>query len=89
MDAHPDFSFRGAKGVIALTGYEGILGYRTDELESPAFAKEKEEALKVVQALKDNGWSFASHGYGHLNTETIHWPGLSETPNAGKKRSNP
>jgi len=68
VDAHPDFSFRGAKGVIALTGYEGILGYRTDELESPAFAKEKEEALKVVQALKDNGWSFASHGYGHLNT---------------------
>lgn len=68
VDAHPDFSFRGAKGVIALTGYEGILGYRTDELESPAFAKEREEALQVVQALKDNGWSFASHGYGHLNT---------------------
>ncbi|MDY3920202.1 MAG: polysaccharide deacetylase [Candidatus Limivivens sp.] len=27
---HPDFSYRGAKGVIALTGYNGILGYRTD-----------------------------------------------------------
>ena len=26
----PDFSYRGAKGTIALTGYDGILGYRTD-----------------------------------------------------------
>lgn len=27
---HPDFSYRGHKGIIALTGYNGILGYRTD-----------------------------------------------------------
>ena len=27
---HPDFSYKGAKGIIALTGYNGILGYRTD-----------------------------------------------------------
>ena len=26
---HPDFSLNGAKGVFSLTGYEGILGYRT------------------------------------------------------------
>lgn len=30
VEAHPDASYRGAKGVIALTGYNGILGYRTD-----------------------------------------------------------
>ena len=29
---HPDFSYRGHKGIIALTGYEGVLGYRTDEV---------------------------------------------------------
>lgn len=28
---HPDASYRGAKGTVALTGYNGILGYRTDE----------------------------------------------------------
>ena len=27
---HPDASYHGAKGMIALTGYDGILGYRTD-----------------------------------------------------------
>lgn len=30
IEEHPDASYRGAKGVIALTGYNGILGYRTD-----------------------------------------------------------
>lgn len=30
IEAHPDASYRGAKGMIALTGYNGILGYRTD-----------------------------------------------------------
>ena len=30
LEAHPDFSYKGAKGTIALTGYNGILGYRTD-----------------------------------------------------------
>lgn len=30
IEEHPDASYRGAKGMIALTGYNGILGYRTD-----------------------------------------------------------
>ena len=28
---HPDFSYQGAKGAIALTGYDGVFGYRTDQ----------------------------------------------------------
>lgn len=27
---HPDFSYHGRKGVLAMTGYNGVLGYRTD-----------------------------------------------------------
>ncbi len=30
VEEHPDFSYHGAKGIIALTGYNGVLGYRTD-----------------------------------------------------------
>jgi hypothetical protein len=30
VEAHPDFSFDGAKGLITLTGYEGVFGYLTD-----------------------------------------------------------
>ena len=63
---HPDFSFHGAKGIIALTGYEGILGYRTDQSE-----QERQAARPVVQRLKETGWSFASHSWGHLDAAKL------------------
>ncbi|HOJ10094.1 MAG TPA: hypothetical protein PK733_05825 [Clostridiales bacterium] len=68
---HPDFSFMGAKGIAALTGYEGILGYRTDNPPAPNIEEEKKEALKIIKRLKETGWSFACHGYGHLDTVKI------------------
>ena len=39
IDEHPDFSYKGAKAIIAFTGYNGILGYRTDETYEPGFDK--------------------------------------------------
>jgi len=65
---HPDFSYKGAKGIIALTGFNGILGYQTNAISSHSYAAEKEQALAVVKRLKETGWSFASHGYGHIDT---------------------
>ncbi len=71
VEQHPDFSHQGAKATIALTGYQGILGYRTNLLGSPQYAAEKEKALAVVRRLKETGWSFASHGYGHLDARKV------------------
>lgn len=68
VEKHPDFSHKGAKGIIALTGFNGVLGYRTDAINVLSFAAEKEQALTVIKRLKDTGWSFASHGYGHIDT---------------------
>ncbi|MEE1109534.1 MAG: hypothetical protein UH229_05600 [Lachnospiraceae bacterium] len=31
IEKHPDFSYEGARMTLALTGYNGVLGYRTDE----------------------------------------------------------
>ena len=31
IEEHPDAAYKGAKRTIALTGYNGILGYRTDK----------------------------------------------------------
>ncbi len=67
IEEHPDFSYKGAKGVLALTGYEGVLGYRTNDPESPTYEADKEAATKVAQALKADGWEFASHSWGHKN----------------------
>lgn len=90
VEAHPDFSYRGAKGIVALTGYNGILGYRTDssyetrpaDLDEnkvewlnnhPDFNIETEraEAKKVADAMKAEGWLFASHTWGHQNVGQI------------------
>ena len=84
---HPDFSYHGHKGIVALTGYEGVLGYRTDEVyktreesrltryqrafldKNPDFDFDSEvaKAKEVADAMKANGWEFASHTWGHIN----------------------
>lgn len=87
VDEHPDFSYHGHKGTIALTGYEGILGYRTDEVYRTQEAErltswqkafleanpdydwqaDVDSAAAVAEAMKADGWEFASHTWGHIN----------------------
>ncbi len=62
---HPDFSYKGAKGIIALTGYEGALGYRTNDPDSSTYKQDKETVKKIAEVMKQWGWEFASHSYGH------------------------
>ena len=77
---HPDFSYNGARGVLALSGYNGILGYRTApylaEFDNNPYAEtyglfdtdiEKEGAVSVAEALKEKGWHFAMYGYGDIS----------------------
>lgn len=86
---HPDFSYKGRKGICALTGYNGILGYRTDSVydthkdldpdqekflkDNPNFnyKEECENAKKVADKMKENGWEFASHSWGHVNHAVV------------------
>lgn len=72
---HPDFSPFGVKGCLSLTGYEGILGYRTNtdsaHVNDAAFEanrqKEIEAVKPVIRRLKETGWYFGSHTWGHIN----------------------
>ena len=75
IQEHPDFSYRGARAVLAFTGYEGILGYRTaaSYADSPTYEQDRQEAAKVAQCLKDHGWELASHSWGHLDLGTVEW----------------
>jgi hypothetical protein len=65
VQAHPDFSVGGAKGVLGLTGYEGLLGYH--HLDRPA---ERRQVIALASALKADGWLLASHTYGHIDLTT-------------------
>ncbi|MGI6107184.1 MAG: polysaccharide deacetylase family protein [Lachnospiraceae bacterium] len=93
IEAHPDFSYRGARGTLALTGYEGILGYRTSDFWynwncdyfDEKFASQRESmyynnenieqdkatAKQVADAIRELGWTFASHSWGHRDMGAI------------------
>lgn len=75
---HPDFSLRGAKGIIAATGYEGTLGYRINDMESPTLEEDRQMVRTIADRLKETGWLFASHGYGHKHTASISYNTLVE-----------
>ncbi|MGP9487679.1 polysaccharide deacetylase [Arthrobacter sp. MYb211] len=71
---HPDFSYRDARGIIAMTGYNGVFGYRTSQSQYPDsknLKKDREEATKIAEAMKKEGWVFASHSWGHIATGTV------------------
>ena len=62
---HPEFSADGAKGVLGITGYEGLFGEH--HAKTPA-ARDRLRAL--VGWLVDRGWTIASHTWGHINLTT-------------------
>jgi hypothetical protein len=59
VEKHPDFSHNGAKGIVAVTGYQGVFGYRLKD------DREKAQAKLIARTLKNTGWLIASHSYGH------------------------
>ncbi len=74
VEEHPDFSPFGAKACLSVTGYEGLLGYRTqtdgkvewtDALEANRQA-EREAVKPIIEELKRTGWTFGSHTWGHI-----------------------
>ena len=71
LEQHPDFSYRGARAIIAVTGYQGAFGYRISsdykaKLGDEAFAQACRDAREVADALRAEGYTIASHSYGHL-----------------------
>lgn len=69
IQKHPDFSYHGARAIIAVSGYEGVFGYRTKpsyeaELGNDAYEAEVKAAKEVATYLRDHGWDLASASYG-------------------------
>ncbi|MBA3233732.1 MAG: polysaccharide deacetylase family protein [Propionibacteriales bacterium] len=60
---HPEFSADGAKGVLALTGYEGLPGGHGVGRSPRARARVR----VLADQLRRDGWTFASHTYGHID----------------------
>lgn len=96
IEEHPDFSYRGARGLLGFSGEYGILGYQTSpadtvssETSSETSTNEEQETNEetsvnnmqlsasntqeianvkpVIEALKAEGWEFASSSYSHIS----------------------
>ena len=69
---HPDFSYQGARAVLAVTGYDGVFGYRTnpnvkDSQGSEYYAQQLSGAGQIVSALKDAGYELACYSYNNIS----------------------
>lgn len=62
---HPDFSLRGAKGIVGETGYEGAFGYRTNQKDSETYEEDCKQVRAIAKRLRETGWEIASHSYTH------------------------
>ena len=80
--ANPDFSYQGARATIALTGHNGLLGYRTHPAYSDyetnvssaesvfgteKYQKDVQDAAVVIQALRDTGYTISCYTYSNAN----------------------
>ena len=68
IETHPGFSYRGARAILALTGYDGVFGYRTSPAAEEFFGvafhdSEVAAAQEIVAALQSRGYEFACYSY--------------------------
>ena len=68
IEEHPDFSYKGARAILAVTGDEGLFGYRTmpSVVQSQGQAYYDEQvagAKEVIEALRNQGYTIASYTY--------------------------
>jgi len=80
---HPDFSYRGARAILGVTGYQGVFGYKThpkwkDILGEEAYNNQILAAKNVTASLKARGYEIASHSFGHpaygeIGADKVQW----------------
>ena len=72
ITAHPDFSYQGARATIAVCGYDGVFGYKTNpkviQSKGQEFYDAQVAAAKeICQAIRDAGYTFASYTYNNVD----------------------
>lgn len=87
IQTHPDFSYKNAKAVLAVTGYNGIFGYRINPeakeyLGDGGYEMEIEDAKQLCSKLRDLGYELACYTFGNESY------GLIETQLVSKDQEN-
>ena len=72
IDKHPDFSYQGARATIAVCGYDGVFGYKTNPKVIQSQGQEFYDtqvaaATEVCNAIRAAGYTFASYTYNNID----------------------
>ena len=62
---HPDFSFRGAKGIVSVSGKNGVFGYYLEDTVLASAEENRDAAAGIADRLRQTGWNIACAGYTH------------------------
>ena len=68
IKSHPGFSYRGARATLAVTGHEGVFGYRINSSivaskGNDFWENEVAGAKKITNALREKGYKIACYTY--------------------------
>jgi hypothetical protein len=71
VEDNPDFSYRGSKAVLALTGYNGLFGYRTNPEAIDYFGQDAhddavQQAKAIAEKLRSTGYVLACYTYENI-----------------------
>lgn len=72
---HPDFSIRGARAILAVSGYNGVFGYRINSDAKAMFGEEaynadRLAAAQLADALRTAGYDIACYTYDQVSYST-------------------
>ena len=68
IEDNPMFSYHGARAILAVSGYEGLFGYRvTSSLSAEDLAAEEEAAARLCAALQDAGYRIGCYTYSNID----------------------
>ena len=68
IEEHPDFCYRGARAILAVTGHEGVFGYRCNTsyistVSQQYYDEQVAGAKEITDALRDKGYTIACYTY--------------------------
>ncbi len=69
---HPDFSLRGARAILAVSGYNGVFGYRINSeaktmFGEEAYNKDIADAAAMADILRSSGYELACYTYKQIS----------------------
>lgn len=78
IQEHPDFSFQGARGIIGLTGKNGIFGYEIEDDGNIDYSENRQTVSQIADRLRADGWSFACETYSYAKLAEYSYEALTE-----------